>query len=98
MRALPNHYTADSTYTWFPLMTPEAMQGVLTKLGDAQVYSLKRPLEATDAVVVSEYREAKQVLEDEKFGPLWTGRAEKVIRGKGSVSIVASLAIRSTLS
>ena len=86
VRALPNHYSADSAYTWFPLMTPDFMQGVLTKLGDIDLYSLKRPEAAKQVPSVSEYKEAKQVLEGEAFGPLWSGRAEKVIKGKGYVN------------
>ena len=53
MRTLPDQFKDDSAYTWFPLMTPDFMQGVLTKLGDIDLYSLKRPEAAKQVPSVS---------------------------------------------
>ncbi|EKM53767.1 uncharacterized protein PHACADRAFT_260261 [Phanerochaete carnosa HHB-10118-sp] len=83
MRALPNHYTANSTYTWFPLMTPEAMQTILTKLGDIDLYNLKLPSPVQNAVEVDEYRDATHVLVSGNFGALYQERAGRVIEGQG---------------
>ena len=79
-----DHYAADSTYTWFPLMTPDAMQKILTNLGDIDKYNLSRPQPATAAVELSDYREVAQVLgSPESFTPLCAGRAGQVIKGDG---------------
>jgi len=32
LRALPGEFTNNSTYAWFPLMTPTAMDEILTEL------------------------------------------------------------------
>ena len=68
LRTLPGEYTNDSSYAWFPLMTPDAIQGILTKPGDINLYSLKRPSQLKAVPDVGEYAEAKRVLEDEAFG------------------------------
>lgn len=83
MRALPNHYTADSTYTWFPLMTPDAMQNILTNLGDIKLYSLKRPNPIQAVEEVDDYRDAAQVLGGDNFGAIYEDRAARVIEGNG---------------
>ncbi|GJE90952.1 linoleate diol synthase and cytochrome P450 domain-containing protein [Phanerochaete sordida] len=83
MRTLPNHYNADSTYTWFPLMTPQAMEKVLKGLGDIDLYNMQRPSAGEDVLDLAEYRDAAQVLGGGAFVPLTEGRAADVIRGKG---------------
>ena len=83
MRTLPNHYNADSTYTWFPLMTPDAMKTVLAKLGDADIYNMARPSPEQHVTDVSEYRDVGQVLDSKGFVPLYHGRAALVIKGRG---------------
>lgn len=99
MRALPNHYSADSSYTWFPLMTPDAMEGVLTKLGDIDLYNLSRPVPAQPPADVSDYRDAAQVLgSPEKFGAVCAGRASSVIHGNGSVRLPLRNSARADVS
>lgn len=84
MRALPNNYTPDSSYTWFPLMTPDAMQKILKNLGDDDKYTVARPKPTTDAVELDDYRDVAQVLGNpESFTPLCASRAAKVIKGEG---------------
>lgn len=83
MRTLPNHYNADSTYTWFPLMTPDAMKTILAKLGDADIYNMARPSPEQHVTDVSEYRDVGQVLDSKGFVPLYHGRAALVIKGRG---------------
>ena len=43
LRTLPDEFTENSTYAWFPLMTPKAMDEVLTELGQKDKYDLVRP-------------------------------------------------------
>ncbi|GJE95217.1 linoleate dioxygenase-like and cytochrome P450 domain-containing protein [Phanerochaete sordida] len=83
MRTLPNYYNADSTYTWFPLMTPPAMETILAKLGDGVLYSMQRPSAAEGVVEITEYRDVAQVLGGGRFVPLTAGRAADVIQGRG---------------
>ncbi|KIP10018.1 hypothetical protein PHLGIDRAFT_101881 [Phlebiopsis gigantea 11061_1 CR5-6] len=90
MRALPQHYTSESSYTWFPLMTPDAMQKILTTLGDSDKYQLARPTPTAAPRTVAAYREVAQVLGAPGFAPLCAGRAAQVISGDGCVFFLAS--------
>ncbi|KAH9857342.1 linoleate diol synthase [Lenzites betulinus] len=84
LRTLPDHYTSDSTYTWFPLMTPPVMQGVLKKLGQQDVYAAVRPGGPRPVQVLGTYADVRQVLKDEaglRVG--FADRAGKLVRGSG---------------
>ena len=84
MRALPRHYTADSTYTWFPLMTPSAMKTVLKDLDMANVYDYTRPGAVVPVKTVTHYNDAVQILANrDLFNVRYKGRANLVISGKG---------------
>ncbi|OSX64325.1 hypothetical protein POSPLADRAFT_1054938 [Postia placenta MAD-698-R-SB12] len=84
LRTLPGQFTSNSTYTWFPLMTPEAMQTVLTKLGDVALYNLNRPATIAPVPVVRDYADVAQVLGDEQqFTARYASRAGRVISGRG---------------
>ncbi|OJT01856.1 Linoleate 10R-lipoxygenase [Trametes pubescens] len=84
LRTLPEHYTSDSTYTWFPLMTPPAMQTILTKLGDTNLYSCARPGGPEPVQVLGTYADARQVLKDEKsFATGFADRVGRLVRGNG---------------
>ncbi|KDQ61436.1 hypothetical protein JAAARDRAFT_203950 [Jaapia argillacea MUCL 33604] len=62
LRALPDNCEAESTYTWFPLMTPDSMKGYLQKLEVAGQYSFSRPTGETPLRVVEDYKEIQTVL------------------------------------
>ena len=83
LRALPNHYTPDSSYTWFPLMTPNAMQTILTNLGDIELYDLAKPTSTNSAPEIETYRDVGNVLGSDSFGVPYSGRAAHVIKGNG---------------
>ncbi|KAG0693723.1 heme peroxidase [Suillus ampliporus] len=84
LRTLPNDYTEDSIYTWFPLMHPEPMEGYLKKLGKVGGYSLTRPKPRGPFITVKNYVEVSQVLRStEKFMPECVERAAEVIKGEG---------------
>ncbi|GBE86547.1 Linoleate 10R-lipoxygenase [Sparassis crispa] len=83
LRTLPGQYTDNSTYTWFPLMTPEAMQPILTKLHDIQNYDLTKPNSVDPVRIVSNYSDVAQVLSSEQFSPRYSNRAARVIHGHG---------------
>ena len=88
LRTLPNHFAPDSTYTWFPLMTPDAMRPILTKLGDLELYDLGKPVTTATVPEVGSYREAGKVLAGSTFGVPYAGRAAHVIKGNGYVTSV----------
>lgn len=84
LRTLPNHFAYDSTYTWFPLMTPQAMKKILTNLGDADKYQFKRSTVAQPQVAVSSYRDVFEVLRGtDRFGSAYESRAKHVVSGRG---------------
>ncbi len=85
MRTLPEQFKADSSYTWFPLMTPEAMKIALESLGDEKKYDLTRPVvdAAPKREVVTSYEDVEKVLGSAVFGAVVKGRADKVVHGKG---------------
>ncbi|KAI0792157.1 linoleate diol synthase [Abortiporus biennis] len=62
LRTLPNHFSHNSSYTWFPLMTPEAMKGYLTDLGDIHKYDLKRPGVVKGVPRIGDYQEVVHIL------------------------------------
>ncbi|KAI0091665.1 linoleate diol synthase [Irpex rosettiformis] len=85
MRTLPEQFKADSSFTWFPLMTPEAMKIALESLGDDKKYDLTRP--GVDAAgkrgEVSGYEDVAKVLGGDSFGGVVKGRADRIVHGKG---------------
>jgi linoleate 10R-lipoxygenase len=87
LRTLPEQFKPDSTYAWFPLMTPGAMDIVLETQGDKKKYDLEKPVPEAKKVEVSTYEEVARILGDTKmFGPVMK-RVEKVIKGNGYVCL-----------
>ena len=83
-RTLPDQFSPDSTYAWFPLMTPGAMEKILTKLGQTGVYSLEKPARIADPIVLAQYEDVRAVLHDEKsFRTSFADRVKHVVRGDG---------------
>jgi len=84
LRTLPTEFTPNSVYTWFPLMTPTAMEPHLKKLNVLDKYDMARPGTQSVATVVKEYAEVAEILKDtESFQPPYTARAAAVVKGKG---------------
>ena len=84
LRTLPEEFTENSTYAWFPLMTPQAMDEVLTKLDQKSKYDLKRPNSTRGVVELKEYGEVSGALGNkDKFKYPFLGRISKVIHGPG---------------
>lgn len=84
LRTLPHHYNYDSTYTWFPLMTPQAMKPILRKLGDSHLYDFSKPTVVSDAPSVGDYRSVVEVLRNpERFGLPQHTRAGTIVSGAG---------------
>ncbi|KAJ8594598.1 putative linoleate diol synthase [Rhizopogon salebrosus TDB-379] len=84
LRTLPNDYTADSVYTWFPFVHPEPMQGFLNDLGKLDGYSVERPKPRGPSTTVNNYVEVDQVLcNTDRFVPEYIDRAAVVVQGNG---------------
>ncbi|KAH9932667.1 linoleate diol synthase [Amylocystis lapponica] len=83
LRTLPGQFTANSTYTWFPLMTPDAMQPILTNLNELDMYDFARPGVVPPVQEISHYLDVAQVLGNEAFNVRYASRAAHVITGDG---------------
>lgn len=84
LRALPHHFNHDSVYTWFPLMTPQAMKPILRKLGDAHVYDFHKPGTIAEVPSVSDYKAVVDILiSPERFGTPQHARAGNIVSGAG---------------
>lgn len=85
LRTLPNHFTENSTYTFFPMMTPEAMKLVLTKLNLLDQYDLSRPKPKSPVVKIEGSIRVESILKDNNFTKPYADRAARVIKGKGYI-------------
>ncbi|KAG6813888.1 hypothetical protein H0H92_006295 [Tricholoma furcatifolium] len=88
LRNLPNNYTENSVYTFFPLMTPEAMETHLKKLKVADQYDLSRPKTQPVVEVVSSYPQVADIKKNPTvFASPYAARAARVLSGKGFYSV-----------
>lgn len=84
LRTLPQHYTSDSTYTWFPLMTPSAMEKFTTQLGVRDRYSFDRPTPAPVTHIIDDYPTVAGIMKDvQSFRPPYADRVGAVVKGQG---------------
>ncbi|KAH9967528.1 linoleate diol synthase [Russula dissimulans] len=83
LRSLPREFSENSTYTWFPLQTPESMKVFLGKLGTADRYSFNRPSDAVAIATAREYNDVQQVLGSTQFRQPYGDKALRVISGEG---------------
>ena len=83
-RTLPNEFTDNSIYAWFPLMTPEAMKEILTKVGGMEEYDFVRPGSSSSILEFKEYGQVSGILGNkEKFRHPFLSRISTVIHGPG---------------
>jgi hypothetical protein len=87
LRCLPGDFTENSTYTWFPLQTPESMKVFLGRLGTAHRYDFDRPGVSPATVTVREYNDVRQVMGSTEFRPCYGDKAARVISGEGYVLV-----------
>lgn len=84
LRTLPDHFTDNSVYTFFPLMTPASMKVILTKLNILDQYDLSRPTSKAPVITVAGYSDVTSIFGDkENFISHYAARAEKIIKGNG---------------
>ncbi|KAF5383694.1 hypothetical protein D9615_003624 [Tricholomella constricta] len=88
LRNLPNHFTENSVYTFFPLMTPDSMKTHLKKLKVLDQYDLSRPAGQTAVQKVTSYTRIADILQDrDTFNLPYAVRAARVIHGKGFYAV-----------
>lgn len=87
LRGLPGEFAENSTYTWFPLQTPESMQVFLGNLGTANLYSFNRPIDGPVTAVAREYNVVRQILDSAEFRPSYGDKAARVVSGEGCVIV-----------
>ena len=80
LRTLPGEFTHNSSYAWFPLMTPEAMDEILTNLGQKDEYDLEQRLSSSSPRESKECGEVSDTPGDnEKFSYPFLNRVSRVI-------------------
>ncbi|KAJ7890508.1 linoleate diol synthase [Mycena olivaceomarginata] len=83
LRTLPNNFTENSAYAFFPLMTPSAMKGHLSKMHLLDSYDLSRPGQLPRVQTVQDYTQIAEIMKNPVFVAPYAARAAKVIKGKG---------------
>ncbi|THH10719.1 hypothetical protein EW146_g8291 [Bondarzewia mesenterica] len=83
LRGLPGEFSQNSTYTWFPLQTPESMKGFLMKLGTADKYDFARPSDPGSVVMAKEYRDVELVLKSKEFKAPYASTVAGIVHGPG---------------
>ncbi|KAJ7115970.1 linoleate diol synthase, partial [Mycena epipterygia] len=83
LRTLPNSFSENSAYAFFPLMTPTAMQANLTKMHLLGSYDLSRPKQLAPVQTVQGYAQIVDIMKNAQFASPAAERAAKVIKGKG---------------
>lgn len=83
LRTLPEQFTENSTYAFFPLMTPQAMTVYLKDLNLSDQYDMKRPTTRNPGVVAMDYTQVGNIIKDPKFIAHYEKRAKDVVSGKG---------------
>lgn len=86
LRTLPNNFSENSVYTFFPLMTPDSMKTHLTELKVLDQYDISRPKDRSGVKVVNDYAEVGEILSNPSgFTAPYAERAARVINGRGCV-------------
>lgn len=86
LRNLPNNFTENSVYTFFPLMTPDAMKTHLSKLKLIDQYDFTRPKDQSGVKEVNDYAQVTEILSNPAaFVSSYAEQAARVINGKGYV-------------
>jgi len=83
LRALPGEFTENSSFTWFPLQTPESVEVFLKRLNVAGRYNFHRPGIAPIVGIARDYNDVRQILGSAQFRPSYGDKAARVARGEG---------------
>lgn len=84
LRNLPNDFTENSAYAFFPLMLPGVMKTNLKKLNLLDQYDISRPATQTSIQQIKNYNPIAAIINDKGgFSATYASRASRIIRGKG---------------
>jgi cytochrome P450 len=83
LRTLPDSFSENSAYAFFPLMTPTSMKGHLSKMHLLDSYDVTRPKQLSPVQTVEGYSQIAEIMKNPKFVAPYAARAAKVIKGKG---------------
>lgn len=87
LRTLPNHFTENSAYAFFPFMTPTSMGTNLGKLGLVHEYDLVRPATKKETAIIQDYATVASILKDQDaFVAPYRYRVNRVLSGSGYVN------------
>lgn len=84
LRNLPNDFTENSVYTFFPLMLPVEMKTNLKKLNLLDQYDVSRPATLTPLQQIKDYNPVSAIISDKiGFSAPYASRVSRIIHGKG---------------
>ena len=83
LRGLPNEFSDNSVYTWFPLQTPESMEVFLRKLGTVGRYDFNRPPDPSPVAIAREYNDVRQILGSAQFHHPSGDKGARIVSGEG---------------
>jgi hypothetical protein len=84
LRTLPEHFSENSIYTFFPLMTPDSMKVHLKKMNLLDQYDLSRPKPRSPPVIVDDQEAVVAILKDPSAFPApYSEKVARIIKGKG---------------
>ena len=83
LRSLPREFSDNSTYTWFPLQTPESMEVFLGKLGTADRYDFNRPPDPAPIAIAKQYNDVQQILGSAQFRQPYGDKGARIVSGEG---------------
>ncbi|KAK6992254.1 heme peroxidase [Favolaschia claudopus] len=83
LRTLPDSFTENSVYAYFPLMLPTSMKTHLSKMHLLDNYDLTRPTQLSPVQQVTKYEEIIEIMKSPKFVAPYAARAAKIIKGNG---------------
>ncbi|KAF2131210.1 heme peroxidase [Dothidotthia symphoricarpi CBS 119687] len=81
LRAFPQHFKQNSVYAHYPLTVPSAMKEALTDLNKAHLYDYEKPKATAHPHIVSEYKLATEIMENQDMFKVTWGKAMEYIMG-----------------
>lgn len=85
LRTLPRNYTENSVYTWFSMMTPDAMRDNLIRLGKEKRYTFYRPIATMEARPIENAAEVLEIVGrgSKGYKSAYSTKAKEIIEGGG---------------
>lgn len=81
LRALPNHFKANSIYAHYPLTIPSEMKKVMTTLNKLDQFDFSEPKGQQEPTIIFTYAAAKQIIDDQDTFKVTWGEAIEFLMG-----------------